>query len=203
MKPSVTRLDYCQYLLVSQINYTLTNFADHADDFSHDEINRYLRRDKLTPRLIWDNVRAAVVPTPKAYLVFDDTVLDKNYSFAIELVRRQYSGNAHGVIKGIGVVTCVYVNPETDQFWLLDYRLYDPDGDGKTKLDHVQDMLTNVVYQKELPFYAVLMDTWYATKDLLLFIESLEKIYYCPLRDNRSVDETGGAQPYRRIDSLT
>ena len=203
MKPSVTRLDYCQYLLVSQINYTLTNFADHADDFSHDEINRYLRRDKLTPRLIWDNVRAAVVPTPKAYLVFDDTVLDKNYSFAIELVRRQYSGNAHGVIKGIGVVTCVYVNPETDQFWLLDYRLYDPDGDGKTKLDHVQDMLTNVVYQKDLPFYAVLMDTWYATKDLLLFIESLEKIYYCPLRDNRSVDDTGGAQPYRRIDSLT
>ena len=202
MKPSVTRLDYCQYLLVSQINYTLTNFADHCEQFSHDEINRYVRRDKLTPRLIWDNVRAQVVPTAKAYLVFDDTVLDKNYSFAIELVRRQYSGNAHGVIKGIGVVTCVYVNPETDQFWLLDYRLYDPDGDGKTKLDHVQDMLTNVQYQKELPFYAVLMDTWYATKDLLLFIEGLEKIYYCPLRDNRSVDDSGGAQPSRRIDSL-
>ena len=203
MKPSVTRLDYCQYLLVSQINYTLTNFADHADDFSHDEINRYLRRDKLTPRLIWDNVRAQVVPTANAYLVFDDTVLDKNYSFAIALVRRQYSGNAHGVIKGIGVVTCVYVNPDTDQFWLLDYRLYDPDGDGKSKLEHVQDMLTNVVYQKELPFYAVLMDTWYATKDLLLFIESLAKIYYCPLRDNRSVDDAGGTQPYQRVDSLT
>jgi hypothetical protein len=28
MKESVTRLDYCQYLLVSQMNYTLTNFAD-------------------------------------------------------------------------------------------------------------------------------------------------------------------------------
>ena len=141
--------------------------------------------------------------TPTGYLVFDDTVLDKNYSFAIELVRRQWSGNAKTIIKGIGVVTCVYVNPDTNQFWLLDYRLYDPDGDGKTKLDHVQDMLTNVVYQKTLPFYAVLMDTWYATKDLLLFIESLEKIYYCPLRDNRSVDDAGGAQAYRRVDSLT
>lgn len=201
MKPSVTRLDYCQYLLVSQINYTLTNFADHCESFSHDEINRYLRAEKLTPRLSWDNVRAQVVPTANAYLVFDDTVLDKNYSFAIELVRRQWSGNAKTVIKGMGVVTCVYVNPDTNQFWLLDYRLYDPDGDGKTKLDHVQDMLTNVVYQKELPFYAVLMDTWYATKDLMLFIESLEKIYYCPLRDNRSVDDSGGAQAYRRVDS--
>ena len=75
-------------------------------------------------------------------------------------------------------------------------------GTAKPALDHVQDMLTNVVYHKELPFYAVLMDTWYATKDLLLFIEGLEKIYYCPLRDNRSVDDSGGAQPYRRIDSL-
>jgi hypothetical protein len=202
MKPSVTRLDYCQYLLVSQINYTLTNFADHCEQFSHDEINRYLRTEKLTPRLIWDNVRAQVVATASAYLVFDDTVLDKNYSHAIELVRAQYSGNAKAVIKGIGVVTCVYVNPDTNQFWLVDYRLYDPDGDGKTKLDHVQDMLTNVVSQKALPFYAVLMDTWYATKDLLLFIESLEKIYYCPLRDNRSVDDTGGLQAYRRVDSL-
>ena len=107
MKPSVTRLDYCQYWLVSQLNYTLTNFADHCEPFSHDEINRYLRRDKLTPRLSWDNVRAAVVPTAQGYLVFADTGLDKNYSVAIELVRRQWSGNAKTTIKGIGVVTCV------------------------------------------------------------------------------------------------
>jgi len=52
----------------------------------------------------------------------------------------------------------VYVHPETDQFWLIDYRLYDPDGNGKSKLDHVQEMVTNGVYQKSLPFQAVLMD---------------------------------------------
>lgn len=56
------------------------------------------------------------------------------------------------MIKGIGVVTCVYVNPQTDQFWIIDYRIYDPDGDGKTKLEHVQDMLLNCVYQKRLDF---------------------------------------------------
>ena len=92
-----------------------------------------------------------MVATPQGYVVFDDTVLDKNYSFAIELVRRQYSGNAKAVIKGIGVVTCVYVNPNLDQFWLIDYRIYDPDGDGKSKLDHVREMLSNVVYQKRCP----------------------------------------------------
>jgi hypothetical protein len=85
------------------------------------------------------------VLTPRGYLLFADTVLDKNDSFAIALVRSQYSGNAKAVIKGIGVVTCVYVNPNTDQFWLIDYRIYDPAGDGKSKLDHVREMLTNVV----------------------------------------------------------
>lgn len=109
-----TRLDYCQYLLVSQTNYTITNYADHTQNtMSHDAINRYLREDRLTSRLIWENVRSQIEPFLHGYIVFDDTVLDKNYSQNIELVRRQYSGNAHGLIKGIGLVNCVYVNPET------------------------------------------------------------------------------------------
>jgi hypothetical protein len=119
-----------------------------------------------------------VVTTAQGYVVFDDTVLDKNASLAIEWVRRQYSGNAKTVIKGIGVVTCVYINPAClradthrqalDPFWLIDYRIYDPAGDGKSKLDHVHEMLSNLVHQKQLPFYAVLMDTWYAAKELML-----------------------------------
>jgi hypothetical protein len=198
----VTRLDYCQYLLISQINYTVTNFAEHTEKFSHDAVNRYLAGDQIRPRLVWENVKGQVVQTPDGYVIFDDTVADKNFSFKIELVRRQYSGNAHGIIKGIGVVTCVYVNPNLNQFWIIDFRIYDPDSDGKTKLDHVHDMLTNCVYQKQLSFRTVLMDTWYATKDAMLYIEQLGKVYYCPLKDNRQVDDSGGAAPYRRVDSL-
>ena len=54
--------------------------------------------------------------SPRGYVLFDNTVLDKSHSHKIELVRRQYSGNAHGLIPGIGLVSCVYVNPDTDQF---------------------------------------------------------------------------------------
>ena len=160
MSQQVTRLDDCQYLLVTQSNDTLTSFADHREKFSHDAVNRSLRGEKIPPRLLWEQGRGQVVATPSGSVVFDDTVLDKNASFAMELVRSQYSGNAKAVIKGIGVVTCVYVHPETEQFWLIDYRLYDPAGDGKSKLEHVREMLSTVVYQKELPFHAVLMDTW-------------------------------------------
>ena len=203
MSPKITRLDYCQFLLSSQINYTLTYFADHVDKWSHDMINRYLRGDRIPPRLVWENVQPDIVFSPQGYVVFDDTVVDKRHSYRIELVRRQYSGNAKRVIKGIGVVTCVYVNPEIDRFWIIDYRIYHPDGDGKSKLQHVQDMLRNVVYQKQLPFQAVLMDTWYAAKWLMLSIEKLEKVYYCPIKDNRQTNESGEPGDYHRVDSLT
>lgn len=199
----VTRLDYCQFLLVSQTNYTLTYFADHSPGFSHDAVKRYLEEEKLTARMVWESVRGQVVKSEQGYLAFDDTVLDHNSAFKIELVRRQYSGNAHAVIKGIGVVTCVYINPQIDQFWIIDYRIYDPERDGKTKLDHVRAMLDNALTDKQLPFRGVLMDSWYAERKLLLHIERLNKVYYCPLKDNRQVDETGGERGYQRVDSLT
>jgi hypothetical protein len=37
--------DYCQYLLSSHTNYTLTHLAEHLQKFSHDTINRYLRNE--------------------------------------------------------------------------------------------------------------------------------------------------------------
>jgi hypothetical protein len=190
------------FLSRTRVNYTLTNFAEHSSKFSHDTINRFLRGEKISPRLIWDNVESQLVTTESGYLIFDDTVLDKNFSFNIELVRRQYSGNAKKVIKGIGVVTCIYVNPVIDQFWLIDYRIYEPDNDGKTKLEHAQDMLLGAVHHKQLPFQGVLMDTWYATKKVMLLIESVLKQYYCPLKNNRQVDESQGINPYQRVDSL-
>lgn len=199
---TVTRLDYCQFLLSTQINYTLTYFAEHTERFSHDAANRYLLGEKITARMVWENVREQVEPSAQGCLLFDDTVLDKNHSFAIELVRRQYSGNAHGVIKGIGVVTCVYVNPEVDRFWIIDYRIYDPARDGKSKLEHVREMLVNAVEQKALPLRSVLMDSWYAERKLMRLIEELGKVYYCPLKDNRRVDESSGERPYQRIDEL-
>ena len=110
------RLDYCQFLISSQINYTQTYLAEHSERYSHDSMNRFLRLDKLTPRTLWDNVRGDVVVSEQGYVLFDDVVLDKRHSQEAHLVRRQWSGNEKRVIYGIGVVTCVYVNPETEGF---------------------------------------------------------------------------------------
>ena len=64
-------------------------------------------------------------------------------------------------------------------------------------LDHVAAMLNGVVYSKQLPFTTVLMDSWYATQKLMAQIDQLDKLYYCPLKTKRRVDDSGGTAPYR------
>ncbi|GET39517.1 hypothetical protein MiSe_42870 [Microseira wollei NIES-4236] len=69
-----SKLDYCQYLLSGQINYTITNLADDIKKISHDQINRYLRAEKLSHRL-WENVKPLIQSHDQGYII-----LDKRYS---------------------------------------------------------------------------------------------------------------------------
>jgi hypothetical protein len=199
---SFSHLDYCQYLLTSPKNYTLTNLANHKLTCSHDTINKFLRDKEINQAIVWENVQASIKEDNEASIVFDDTVLDKRYSKKIELVRRQYSGNEHKVIRGIGLITCIYVNNKTGEFWVIDYRIYNPDGDEKTKPDHVVEMLLDVINAKKLDFNKVLIDSWYASQRIMGLIDNLGKIYYCPLKVNRLVDDTKGVEKYKRIDEL-
>lgn len=199
---SFNHVDYCQYLLSSQTNYTLTNLADHLQHFSHDTINRYLTKTQLTPSLLWQNIQPDIKKSDDACLVFDDTILDKRFGENIELVRRQYSGTEHRVLPGIGLINCVYINREHNQFWIIDYRIYEPLEDGKSKLEHVADMLDDLVNHKQLPFARVLMDSWYASQKLMAMIDNLGKIYYCPLKKNRLVDDTRGIEKYKQIEKV-
>ena len=82
-----TKLNYCLYLLSSQINYTLTHLADHVETISHDLINRYLRKEKLTPKLLWENVAPQIAAHVDGYLIFDDTVLDKRALLNYGMIR--------------------------------------------------------------------------------------------------------------------
>lgn len=207
-KDRASRIAYCQYLLSTPNNYTLTHFGDHSPDYSHDQMKRYLQTDRLPPRLVWENVRAQVVQSPNGVMIFDDVVVDKRYAQQMDLVRAQWSGNAKAVIDGIGIVTCVYVNPELEQFWVIDYRIYDPDSDRKSKLDHMREMVNNAIVHKQLQFSVCVMDTWYAAADEMKYIDDQGKLFYCPLKDNRYVraaDAAGAADQsstFCRVDAL-
>jgi hypothetical protein len=181
---TLTPNDYCQFLTASHINYTCTYFSDHKDIFSHDRITRFLANSSLDPKTIYHKTTQLITFSPKGYLIFDDSVIDKNSSSKIEMVRKQWSGNKHKVIKGIGLIGCVYYNPDIDEFWLLDYRLYDIETDGKKKTDHMLDMLDEFE-KSDISYQTVLCDAAYSTVKLFNKLEYLNKTYVCNIKSNR------------------
>ncbi|MDE0426051.1 MAG: transposase [Candidatus Poribacteria bacterium] len=194
--------DYCQFLLASFHNFTQTYFAEHTDRWSHDQLNRLLREERISAGDLWRSVKNDIEFDPDGYLIFDDTVVAKPYAKAIQSVRRQWSGSEKRVITGIGIVTCRYVNPKTQAYWIIDYRIYDSDRDGKTKLQHLVDMLRNAPFVKRLAFRRVLMDTWYASMKVMKAIEALSKVSYAPVKRSRLVS-TSVASGYQRVEALT
>jgi hypothetical protein len=45
--------------------------AEHLQTWSHDAIKRYLKGEKMPPRLLFEQVETLLESDPQAYLVFD------------------------------------------------------------------------------------------------------------------------------------
>lgn len=183
----IRKIDYVEYLISTPINYTCTNLSEHLDGVSHDVISDYLQRERLTPRMLWEMSSQLIEDSPSSFLIIDDSVQDKRYSRQIELVKRQYSGNEHGLVKGIGVVNLVHSNGQGREFYPIDYRIYAPEADGKTKNDHFQEMLIRAVSDKRIQAQTLLFDCWYASSSNLKLVHRLGLTFFTAIKANRLV----------------
>lgn len=188
----ITKRQYIEYLVSTPVNYTCSNLAEHLEGVSHDAITDYLQRERLTARGLWELVKPLLQDSEKAYLIVDDSVQNKQYSRKIELVKKQYSGAVHGLVRGIDVVNLVHSDGE--DFYPIDYRIYAPDADGKTKNDHFREMVLNARSDKQIKARTLLFDSWYASVDNLKLLQGLEMWFVTTLKDNRmvSLSKEGG-----------
>ena len=100
---------------------------------------------------------------------------------------RSTVGMSIGVVKGIGVVSLVHSAGKDEDFYPIDYRVYAPDVDGKTKNDHFQEMFVNALDQKQLQARTILFDGWYASAENLKLIHRRKRIFFTTLKSNRLV----------------
>ena len=132
--------------------------------------------------------------SPDAFLLIADSVHDKRYSRKIELVKRQYSGNEHGVGAGMGVDKLVQSSGAAGDCYPIDYRSYAPDADGKPKHDHFRAMLVAAIADKRREARTMVFDSWYAAADKLKRVHRSGRIFYTTLNANRlvSLDKADG-----------
>jgi hypothetical protein len=183
----ITKQQYVEYLICTVGNFTVTNLAEQLDEVSHDTITDYLQTEHLTARMLWKLVEGLISDSSEAFLIVDDSVQDKRYSRFIELVKLQYSGAEHGLIRGIGIVNLVHSAGAKEDFYPIDYRIYAPDQDGKTKNEHFVDMVRNALSDKGIQAKRILFDSWYASADNLKLVHRLGLTFFTTLKSNRMV----------------
>ena len=183
----ITKHEYIEYLVSTPFNYTCTNMADHKPNLSHDVVTDFLTQERFKPADLWAIVQPHLEDDENSAILVDDSVQNKRYSNFIELVKRQYSGNEHGTVKGIGLVNFIHSKGNDEDFWPIDYRIYHPDTDGKTKNDHFQEMFKRLVTHKQLKARRILFDSWYASVTNLKLIHRHGWTFFTTLKSNRMV----------------
>jgi hypothetical protein len=197
----IKKREYVEYLLSTPFNYTCTNMADHKEAVSHDVVSDFLQRERFTPSQLWEIVKPHIEDGADSVIIADDSVQDKRYSHFIGLVNRQYSGNEHGLVKGIGLVNFVHSSGNEGDFFPIDYRIYSPETDKKTKNDHFQEMFLRLITHKQVKARTILFDSWYGSVNNLKLIARSGWAFFTTLKSNRKVSvsrETG----YQNLDQL-
>ena len=155
----LSQRNYIDFLLNTPRSYTGTHLAAHLPEVSHDQVYRFLRDNTFSTGQLRELVQPLVADSPEAFLLVDDSKQDKRYSRFIEVAQRQYSGNVHELVTGIGLVNLVHSSGESGDFLPLDFRIYAPTQDGLTKNDHFQAMFKQVVEKGKIQTRTLLFDS--------------------------------------------
>jgi len=188
-KPKCSLELYSKFLEVTSSRYSalrLSEVAPEGMELSHDSISRWLRESKVQPKDLWE-IAGKEIEGRTGVLVFDDVVINKSRSSKMELVRWQYSGAEHKVVKGIGVVNALWQSGN-EAYTPADYRVWNPPEDGKTKNNHFRDMLSSAKLRGLSP-EMVVADSWYSSLDNLKSIRSHGWDWVMGLKSNRTVSK--------------
>jgi hypothetical protein len=107
----------------------------------------------------------------------------------------------HTTVKGIGLVNLIHSAGNDGDFWPIDYRIYHPETDGKTKNDHFAEMFKRIITHKHLKAKRILFDTWYASVNNLKLIHKHDWVFFTTLKSNRLVSLSRDSG-YQHLDTL-
>jgi hypothetical protein len=106
MKNSLLEL-YSDYLISSFAQATATGLSLLLNnEFSHDQITRFLSGSDYTSRDLWALVKPTVraVETDEGLLIFDDAVEEKPHSDENEIIAWHFDHCVNRAVKGVNIL---------------------------------------------------------------------------------------------------
>ena len=200
-----TSLDlYSDYLLSSMGQTSATGLSRLVDGaVSHDSVTRFLTDNDLTSKSLWLKVKGLVREHQSASgcLVFDDTIIPKEYTDENDLVCWHYDHTEGHSVKGINLLSAFYVSQKDEKteplrvpvsYELIQKPVVMCDLETKkeirkvttTKNELMRGMI-NTAISNQLIFKYILADSWFASVENMSFIEQKKKFFIFDMKANR------------------
>ncbi len=215
---------YTDYLQVTFGPATATNLSRMVDgSISHDQITRMLSKPVRDAKDLWLMTKPLVRSheTDDGCLIFDDTIIEKEYTDESDLICWHYDHSKGRSVKGINLLTAFYHTQSSEMdlplcvpvsYYSIEKPVVSCDVQKKrevrkspvTKNELLQEMVGQSLLN-ELRFTYVLGDSWFASADNMKFIHQKKKNFIFDMKSNRHAalskhDQKTGQ--WTRIDAL-
>lgn len=168
---------------------------------SHDKITRQLSKGQYDSKYLWKKVKPMVAEIcssdDSVVICFDDSIEEKRYTDANELISYHFDHTVNRAVKGVNFLTALVHTkgvslPCAVEFVKKDKTITDPKTgkikriSSQTKNELYRDMLRNC--NRNINFDYVLNDSWYASaENMQLVKEELKRDFIMALKSNRKV----------------
>jgi len=220
------RLDlYTDYLITTVSQATSTGLSSVLEGaVSHDQITRLLTKNNFSSRDLWQSVKPLVRKheNEDACLIFDDMIIEKQYSGENPLICWHFDHSVGRSVKGINILTAFYHTSKDAESTTLrvpvSYELIlktvhfcevktkkEKRQSSVTKNELLQEMVQQNIHN-QLKFKYVLADSWFGSSSNMLFIHKKKKFFIFDMKSNRNVvlsEEDRNKGQWTRIDELT
>jgi hypothetical protein len=195
---------YTDYLLTTVNQATATGLSNLLDgSISHDGISRLLSRNDFHSKDLWMSIKKEVRKheTAEGCLIFDDSIIEKQYTDASALICWHYDHSTGRNVKGINLLTGFYYSQGAKEsealrvpvsFELVLKTIHFCDLKTKkekrkspvTKNELLRQMVEQNIHN-QLKFKYVLADSWYGSSDNMRFIHRKKKGFIFDMKSNR------------------
>lgn len=187
-KPSTAQCDcnlYTLFLMAEPKYVSCVRLAEILETLSHDSVNRFLLRERYTPRELFNEL-SGELNLVGGSLSVDDSVEDKPYRDPQKSAFVDYfwSGKHKRTVKGINLIT-LYYTARVGNSYPVNFRIYDKQ-EGKTKNDYFREMVLEVIQWGLKPTW-ITGDCWYSSLENLKFLRNGEVGFLFGIANNRQV----------------
>ena len=211
---------YSDYIISSFGQITATGLSRAlSGSISHDKITRFLAKNNLDSKELWQLVKPAIREEEQedGVLIVDDTIENKPHTQESELICWHHDHQSNRSVKGINIINYVYSIGDVSLpvgFDVIRKPIKFCEVKSKkekrratvTKNELTRNQL-KICQRNQLKYKYVLTDSWFSSKENMSFIRhDLNKHFVMAIKSNRTVavSEKDKAQGrFTRIDSLS